>query len=81
LGPFRVGEGRGPDLIRPRPHLRIVPGKVSGEPHIAGSRITTQNIVALYRRFGAVDDVVGLYPDLQREAIAEAVDLETDLAA
>lgn len=81
LGPLRVGEGKGPDLIRPRPHLRIVPGKVSGEPHVAGSRITTQAILALYRRFGAIEHVVVLYPDLDREAIAEAVELETDLAA
>jgi hypothetical protein len=26
------------NLIRPRPHLRIVPSKVSGEPHLEHSR-------------------------------------------
>lgn len=81
LGPFRVGEGRGPDLICPRPHLRIVPGKVSGEPHVAGSRVTTQAIAAVHQRFGAIEDVVAFYPDLDRAAIAEAVELEGDLAA
>lgn len=81
LGPFRVGEGRGPDLIRPRPHLRIVPGKVSGEPHVAGSRVTTQAIVALYRRFDSVDKVAALYPDVNAAAVAEAVELEGELAA
>ena len=32
LGPFDLGRQRGPDLLRPRPHLRIIPGKVSGDP-------------------------------------------------
>ena len=50
LAPY-IGAGqRGPDLLRPRPHLRIVPSKVSGEPHIAGSRLTTPTIAALGER-------------------------------
>jgi len=81
LGPFNVGEGHGPDLIRPREHLRIIPGKVSGEPHLADSRITTQAVAALFERFGDIDRVVALYPDLDKAAIEEAIDLEQQLAA
>jgi uncharacterized protein (DUF433 family) len=81
LGPFDTDEGHGPDLIRPRPHLRIVPGKVSGEPHLEHSRITTLTITSLYDRFGDVDKVGALYPDVPAEAIREAIDLERQLAA
>jgi uncharacterized protein (DUF433 family) len=81
LGPFDTFEGHGPDLIRPRPHLRIVPGKVSGEPHLDHSRITTLAIASLYDRFGDVDRVAALYPDVSMDAIREAIDLERQLAA
>lgn len=79
LGPFEVDGGRGPDLVQPRPHLRIVPGKVSGEPHLDHSRITTQAVSALYDRFGDLDKVVSFYPDVDPEAISEAIDLEQQL--
>ena len=81
LGPFNVGQGHGPDLIRPREHLRIIPGKVSGEPHLVDSRITTQAVAALFDRFRDIDRVAALYPDLDKVAIAEALDLEQQLAA
>jgi len=81
LAPFDTDEGHGPDLVRPRRHLRIVPGKVSGEPHLEGSRITTQTVAALYNRFGDYDRVAALYPDVEVEAIREAVELEAQLAA
>ena len=35
--PFTAAGGDGPDLRVPRPHLRIVPAKVTGEPHIEHS--------------------------------------------
>ena len=38
---------RGPDLVAPRPELRIVPGRLAGEPHIRGTRIGTLQIAAL----------------------------------
>lgn len=81
LGPFDTEEGQGPDLIRPRPHLRIVPGKVSGEPHLDHSRITTLTIASLYGRFGDVSKVAALYPDVSQHAIQDAIDLERQLAA
>lgn len=79
LGPFEIDGGRGPDLVQPRPHLRIVPGKVSGEPHLDHSRITTQTVSALYDRFGDLDRVISFYPDVAPEAISEAIDLEHQL--
>lgn len=79
LGPFEVDGGRGPDLVQPRPHLRIVPGKVSGEPHLDHSRITTQAVSALYERFGDLGKVISFYPDIAPQAISEAIDLEHQL--
>ncbi len=81
LGPFEVGDDHGPGLIRPRSRLRIIPGKVSGEPHIEGSRITTQTVAALYRRMGNKKAVAALYPETAPEAIVQSVDLEKVLAA
>src|SRR5688572_30799038 len=33
--------GQGPDLLDPRPLLRIIPGKLHGEPHVVDTRIPT----------------------------------------
>jgi uncharacterized protein (DUF433 family) len=80
LGPFEGAEGTsGPDLRRPRAHLRIVPGKCAGEPHLEGSRLTTMTIAALVGRGYGVDDLARLYPDESPESIAEAIDLEQSL--
>ena len=80
LGPF--GDGLlGPDLLRPRPLLRIVPGKLSGEPHIAHTRITSESLAALSRRGHRLDSISALYPDQEPLAIKEALDLERQLAA
>ena len=79
LGPFEGTDGAGPDLRRPREHLRIVPGKCAGEPHIDGSRLTTVTIAALAGRGYTLDDVARLYPDEARESLEEAIDLERSL--
>lgn len=81
LGVFETTEGLGPDLVRPRPHLRIVPGKLSGEPHVQATRVTTQALAALARREFSVERIAELYPDIDRTSIEEAVDLERQLAA
>lgn len=82
LGPFDHGDGNsGPDLRRPRPHLRIVPGKLSGEPHLAHSRLTTLAVAALSRRGYDTATIQRLYPDEDAVAIEEAIDLELQLAA
>ena len=42
--------GEGPDLRVPDAHLRIVPGRCAGEPHLLGTRLTTRTIAALAER-------------------------------
>lgn len=79
LAPFGDGESAGPDLRRPRPLLRIVPGKCSGEPHVQGTRITTATLASLFERGYDLDGVAALYPDEPREALAQAYDLEQHL--
>ena len=79
LGPFEGTDGSGPDLRRPREHLRIVPGKCAGEPHLEGSRLTTLTIAALASRGYTLDDVARLYPDEARASLGEAIDLERSL--
>lgn len=81
LGPFDLADRNGPDLIRPRPNLRIVPGRVSGEPHLARSRISTLSAAALYRNLGDIDAVAKLYPGFSVEAFRDAVEFERSLAA
>lgn len=81
LAPFETPSTRGPDLVRPRPHLRIVPGKVAGEPHLQGSRLTTVTIAALAARGFDAAAIARLYPDEDTAAIREAIELEQVLAA
>lgn len=78
---FDAGGASGPDLVHPRPSLRIVPGKVAGEPHLAGTRLTSLSVAALARRGLSMDEIAGLFPDQQRAALGEAVELERELAA
>lgn len=76
--PFCEAGGEGPNLIRPRPHLRIVPAKVTGEPHIENSRITTQTLAALADRGFSVDQIASMY-QTDAEAVLEGIDLERQL--
>jgi uncharacterized protein (DUF433 family) len=81
IAPFSTTEGaRGPDLHHPRPELRIVPGKLSGSPHIAGTRVETRAIAALFNDGYDARQVAGLYPYLSAQQIAQALDLEQQLA-
>jgi uncharacterized protein (DUF433 family) len=79
LGPFEGTDSAGPDLRRPREHLRIVPGKCAGEPHLDGSRLTTVTVAALTARGYTLDDVARLYPDETWASLEEAIDLERSL--
>ena len=78
--PFESAGLSGPDLLRPRPHLRIVPSKVAGEPHVEHSRLTTQTIAALADRGYPVAQIAAMY-DEPEVVIGEAIDLERQLAA
>jgi uncharacterized protein (DUF433 family) len=76
--PFTRDGHRGPDLLRPRPTLRIVPSKVSGEPHIEKTRLTTQTIAALAARGFDPGEIAAMY-DQPVSAVADALDLERQL--
>jgi len=71
---------KGPDLIEPRPSLRIVPGKLSSEVHVIGTRVSSQMIRAICQRNIDVDGVLTLYPFLTAENVNEALSLEEQLA-
>jgi uncharacterized protein (DUF433 family) len=80
IEPFTTNEAtEGPNLQSPRPHLRIVPGKLAGSPHIVSSRIETVAIAALADRHLEPDQIHTLYPLVAPVAIAEAIDLEQQL--
>lgn len=80
IAPFHTQEGAlGPDLREPRPHLRIMPGKLGGSPHVLRTRVETQSLAALARRGYSVAEVVAMYPFLDDAAVVEAVELERQL--
>lgn len=70
----------GVQTVDPRPELRIVPGKLSGSPHIAGTRVETRAIAALFNDGYDASQVAELYPYLSTEQIVQALDLEQQLA-
>jgi hypothetical protein len=67
--PF-AGTLNGPDLIRPREGLRIIPGKLSGEPHIEGTRIETRILWALDQRGFDSAQILTFYPDVSATQLA-----------
>jgi uncharacterized protein (DUF433 family) len=78
LAPFTLEDRRGPHLVTPMPHLRIVPAKVAGEPHVEGSRITSRSLAALAARgleLGRISELYGL----SEAVVSEAVALEAQL--
>jgi uncharacterized protein (DUF433 family) len=83
LGPVNLVRawGPAPDLLQPRETLRIVPGKVSGEPHVVDTRLQTNGIYVLKReRHLPVASIVELYPFLSQQNVDEAIDLEEQLS-
>lgn len=80
LGPFDFAGHSGPDLLEPRPHLRIVPDRVAGEPHVAGSRLTTTTLAGLAAQGFTTARIAALY-EVPEVVVAEAIDLEADLSA
>lgn len=82
IAPFRTREGlRGPDLASPRPEIRIVPGKLSGSPHVVDTRLETLALYALHRDGLPDGTILQLYPYVTDRQLAEALDLEKQLAA
>jgi uncharacterized protein (DUF433 family)/DNA-binding transcriptional MerR regulator len=75
IAPFDTG----PDLLHPRPLLRISPGKLSGQPHVEDTRIGSLNIYSLHQSGYSDADITAFYPTLVDAAVHEAIDLETSL--
>jgi uncharacterized protein (DUF433 family) len=69
----------GPHLFEPGPTLRIIPGKLSGEPHVVDTRIPTKMLSSLRARGMELDSIIELYPRLTRENVEDAVALEAQL--
>jgi uncharacterized protein (DUF433 family) len=81
IRPFEFHAGVvGPDLDRPGETLRMIPGKLSGEPHVEATRIQTQAIGALDARGLDPGSIVELYPDLGVRNVEAAIALERRLA-
>jgi uncharacterized protein (DUF433 family) len=79
LNPVRPYLGNGPDLLEPRPLVRIIPGKLHGEPHVASTRIPTATVYALDQDGYTADQILTMYPQLSPEALDQAIDLERSL--
>lgn len=80
IGPFEGLEGtRGPSLTHPRTNVRIAPGRISGAPHIEGTRLPTQSIYTLKQRGFTVEHLARLYPFASPEALCDSIDLEEQL--
>jgi hypothetical protein len=79
IAPLETRVARGPNLYAPRPNLRIVPGKLTGSPHIVHSRIETLTVSALDGRGYDTSMIERLYPHVMPIALVEAVDLERQL--
>ncbi len=81
IAPFTTIEGStGPDLLRPRPLLRIVPGKLGGSPHVDHTRLETLALASLRADGLTAAAIRELYPYLEEQQIIEALDLEEQLA-
>ncbi len=70
----------GPDLLEPRPLLRIVPGKLHGEPHIIHTRIATAVLYALFTEGYTAEQIQRMYPDVTADALDQSIDLEQSLS-
>lgn len=80
IAPFTTREGtHGPDLATPRPNLRIVPGKLSGAPHVVSTRLETRVLRALEEDGYSIGEIRRLCPFVSEEQIAEALALEHQL--
>lgn len=71
--------GTGPELYQPRPLLRILPGKLHGEPHLVGTRIASAVVVEIARMGYPLTDIQTFYPDADPEALRQAIEFERAL--
>ena len=61
--------------------VQVLTGEMSGEPQLAGSRITTQVAAALYAHIPDVGRIADLYAGVDAGMFEEAIEFERSLAA
>ena len=71
----------GPDLLEPRPLLRIIPGKLQGEPHLLDTRIASATIYTLHKGGYGTEQIMAMYPEAAPHALRQAIDLEQSLVS
>lgn len=83
LTEYRVAGAWSPDLRTPKPGLSIVPGKLTGEPHVSLTRVATVQLWSLYLQGFDRPRIERLYPVLVERpgAIDQSISLEKQLAA
>jgi uncharacterized protein (DUF433 family)/DNA-binding transcriptional MerR regulator len=69
----------GPHLLEPRPRVRIIPGKLGGEPHVRDTRVETLAIDALAQHGYTIPNILQLYPFLDSPSVEDSLDLERQL--
>jgi uncharacterized protein (DUF433 family)/DNA-binding transcriptional MerR regulator len=69
----------GPDLISPRPHLSIIPGKLTGQPHVVDTRISSLNLYSLHQSGYDDEQIRRFFPEVSAAALLDAIDLENSL--
>lgn len=70
----------GPDLVAPTDLTYISPWVLGGDPCVDGTRIQTASVFTLRTERGlSTDDVLSLYPDLDRDRVDDAYGLERRL--
>lgn len=69
------------DLLRPRPLLPIIPGKLHGEPHVVDTRFASATLDALEVGGYTTRQIRRMYPDVSSDALDQALDLERSLRA
>ena len=57
-------------------HIAYNPEILSGKSHIAGARLSIEFILELFASGATADDVIKSYPQLNAEAIEEALTYE-----
>lgn len=80
LREYEPGHGlHGPHLLLPRPLLRIIPGKLGGQPHVYDTRVETRVLMALTSRGYQTERLLDLYPFLDKDSVQQAIELEEQL--
>jgi DNA-binding transcriptional MerR regulator len=82
LTEYRVAGSVGPDLRVPKPELRIIPGKLTGEPHVSHTRVATIQLWSLHVQGFDTSRIERLYPVLHERpgAIQQSISLEAQLS-